>query len=163
MPAVPPATNNFLGVDMKRQGIVITLVSAICLLGMQEAIARDTKNMWPIADAMGTPDARAKLDKGIKFFFGKSAHPAVARTFGEFTSNKKTNGANKKDKEACEWAFLSAMISFQERAVAEGGDAVINITSYYKKNDVSSETEYECGSGALMSGVTFRGEVVKLK
>lgn len=148
---------------MKRQGIVITLLSALCLLAAQGTSARDTKNMWPVTDAMNSPDARAKLDQGIKFYFGKSAHPAVAKTFGEFTSNKKTNGANKKDKEACEWAFLSAMLSFQQRAIAEGGDAVINIRSYYRKNEISSETEYECGSGALMSGVTFRGEVVKLK
>jgi uncharacterized protein YbjQ (UPF0145 family) len=55
------------------------------------------------------------------------------------------------------------MLSFQERAASLGGNAIINIRSYYKKNEVSSETQYECGSGALMSGVTFQGEVVRLK
>lgn len=124
--------------------------------------ARNTKVMWPIADAMAAPDARSRL-AGVQFFFGNSAHPAVARSFGVYTSNKKTNGTNKTDKEACEWAFLSAMLSFQQRAVELGGNAVINIRSYYDKHEVSSETEYECGSGALMSGVTFQGEVVKLE
>ena len=55
------------------------------------------------------------------------------------------------------------MISFQDRAKQLGGDAVINIESYYRKNTIKSATEYECGSGGLMSGVTFRGEVVKLQ
>ena len=133
------------------------------LLAATTTMARDTKVMRPVADAMATPDAKARLNMGVQFFFGNTAHPPVAQSFGEFMSNKKTNGTNKSDKEACEWAFLSAMLSFQQRAVAVGGNAVINIKSYYKQNEVSSETQYECGSGALMSGVTFKGEVVKLQ
>ena len=148
---------------MKRRLFAVMMVSFLGLLAAASSSARDTKNMWPISDAMGTADAKAKLDKGIKYYFGDSTHPDVAQNFGVYMSNKKTNGANKEDKEACEWAFLSAMISFQERAVALGGDAVINIRSYYRKNEISSQTQYECGSGALMSGVTFQGEVVKLK
>ena len=54
------------------------------------------------------------------------------------------------------------MITLQDRAVAEGGNAVINIRSYYYKNDFSSATEFECGAGAIMAGVTMVGEVVKL-
>ena len=148
---------------MKQRLFAVMMVSSLGLLAAGSSWARDTKNMWPISDAMGTADAKTKLDKGIRYYFGDSAHPEVAQNFGVYMSNKKTNGANKEDKEACEWAFLSAMISFQERAVALGGDAVINIKSYYRKNEISSQTQYECGSGALMSGVTFQGEVVKLK
>jgi uncharacterized protein YbjQ (UPF0145 family) len=139
------------------------LICAVALLASNTSTARNTKAMWPIAEAMGTSDARDRLNAGIQFFFGNAAHPPVARSFGVYTSNKKTNGTNKTDKEACEWAFLSAMLSFQQRAVELGGNAVINIRSYYDKHEVSSETEYECGSGALMSGVTFQGEVVKLE
>ena len=45
----------------------------------------------------------------------------------------------------------------------EGGDAVVKLTSYYRRNSVNSNTEYECGTGATMVGVAFQGEVVKLK
>ncbi len=138
------------------------LILVAALSAPNSSMARNTKVMWPIADAMAAPDARSRL-AGVQFFFGNSAHPAVATSFGVYTSNKKTNGTNKTDKEACEWAFLSAMLSFQQRAAELGGNAVINIRSYYDKHEVSSETEYECGSGALMSGVTFQGEVVKLE
>jgi len=148
---------------MKRIYVVAMLTFAATLLTATTTVARDTKAMWPIADAMATPDAKARLNMSVQYFFGNSAHPPVAQSFGVFMSNKKTNGTNKSDREACEWAFLSAMLSFQERAVSVGGNAVINIRSYYKKNEISSETEYECGSGALMSGVTFQGEVVKLE
>ena len=151
---------------MKSRGAAIILAVAIVLVGAfaaPETTARDTKNMWPIADAMNSTEARAQLNQGIKFYFGDSAHPPIAKSFGVYMSNKKTRGVGRTDKEACDWSFLSAMLSFQQRAKELGGDAVINIESYYRKNTVRNATEYECGSGALMSGVTFRGEVVKLQ
>ncbi|MBB3062868.1 hypothetical protein [Microbulbifer rhizosphaerae] len=55
------------------------------------------------------------------------------------------------------------MIALQDRARREGGNAVVNIRSYYKKNEVNSSSEFECGAGAVMAGVTLEGEVVTLK
>jgi len=132
--------------------LTATLVSTL-------AVARDTHLKLPIKDAMETAAAKEKLGTDVKFVFG--GPPAGEKNLGTFTSNKKTNFANKSDKEGCEWAFLSAMISLKERALAEGGNAVVNIQSYYKKNEFSSATEYECGAGAIMGGVTLRGTVVK--
>lgn len=132
-------------------------------LAVTSTSARDDRIRLPIADAMGAPEAKTELGDNIKFFFGDAAHPAVGQSYGVFTSNKKSNGFGKDDKVACNWAFLSAMKSFRDRAVNEGGNAVINIKSIYKGNELNSATEYECGAGNLMVGVTFRGEVVKLK
>jgi hypothetical protein len=39
----------------------------------------------------------------------------------------------------------------------------VNITGYYKKQPFSSQTEFQCGAGATMAGVTLKGTVVKLK
>lgn len=123
--------------------------------------ARDTAHFFSIDDAMSTIDAKQKLDQGIKFVFGKEVKGGTSN-YGTFTSNKKTNAFNKSDENACHWVFLSAMISLQNRAVAEGGNAVVNIHSYYKKNTYISETEFECHTGAIMAGVALRGTVVKL-
>ena len=79
----------------------------------------------------------------------------------DLTSNKKTNGFNKSDEEACQIALLSALKSFQERAVKEGGTKVVNLTGYYKKQPFNSKTQFQCGSGSLMSGVTLRGDIAK--
>jgi len=89
--------------------------------------------------------------------------PAVDRKMGEFTSNKKTNAANKSDQEACDLAFISAVIALQQRARKEGGNAVVNIRSVYKQEDSDSPTEFICGAGKIMAGVALRGTVVKLK
>ena len=46
--------------------------------------------------------------------------------------------------------------------LAKGGNAVINIRSFYKKNEMSSETKFECHVGLLMAGVALKGTVVYL-
>ena len=151
---------------MNSRYAAFTLAVSIVLLSVLIAPisgARDTKNMWPIADAMNAAEAKAQLNQGIQFYFGDSAHLPVEKSFGVYQSNKKTRGVGRTDKEACDWTFISAMVSFQQRAKELGGDAVIKIESYYREVPISNATEYQCGSGALMSGVTFRGEVVKLQ
>jgi hypothetical protein len=145
---------------MKSSAIVLAAVAATLMTSL--ALARDTHLKLPIKDAMENAVAREKLGDEVKFFFGPQATPKTEKSFGTFMSNKKTNFANRSDKEGCEWAFLSAMISLKQRALAEGGNAVINIQSFYKKNEFTSATEYECGAGAIMGGVTMRGTVVKL-
>lgn len=132
------------------------------LLMAAPVAARDTRHMFPVSDAMNTGEAKAKLDPKVRLYFADQAHGRVLKDFGEYTSNKKTNAFNKSDKVACEHAFLSAMLSFQDRAKELGGNAVINIKSYYKKDLRVSRSEYLCGAGALMAGVTFKGTVAKL-
>jgi len=144
------------------RNISLLLAAAVVTCVSTLALARDTHLKLPIKDALENPTARERLGTDIKFIFGAPA-PAGAKDLGTFMSNKKTNFANKTDKEGCEWAFLSAMLSFKDRAIAEGGNAVVNIHSYYKKNHFSSTTEYECGAGAIMGGVTFKGTVVRLE
>ncbi len=151
---------------MNSHHLALSLAAAAVALGVlvaPQTDARDTKSMWPIADAQNSAEAKAQLNQGIRFYFGDSTHPQVEKSFGTYQSNKKTRGVGRTDKEACDWTFLSAMLSFQQRAKELGGDAVIKIESYYREVPISSATEYQCGSGALMSGVTFRGEIVKLK
>lgn len=136
----------------------------LIILGLPMTVsARDSQGMHPISDALNGMEAKGQRDKQVRLYFGDQKHPAVLKSFGTFTANKKTNAFNKSDEEACRWAFASAVLALQARARKEGGNAVINIRSYYKKQDVSSRSEYMCGAGALMAGVTFRGTVVKLK
>lgn len=142
--------------------IALAALATLGILASVPALARDDVLTFPVADVMNNPTYAARLT-GVKFFFGDQAHPAVAREIGSYQSNKKTNAFNKSDKEACEWAFLSALLSLHDRALATGGDAVVNVTGFYKKLPFSSATEFQCGAGATMAGVTLKGTVVKLK
>lgn len=46
------------------------------------------------------------------------------------TSPTKTNAVGNSDQDACRWVFLLALLSLEQRALAEGGDAVVNGRSY---------------------------------
>ncbi len=124
--------------------------------------AKNEMLKFPIAGALESADAKEKLNGSVKFFFGDQKHPAPVRDLGTRTSNKKTNAFNKSDNEACDRAFLSALITFQETALRDGGNAVINLKSVTKNEDFSSETEYACNTGTFTGGVALRGDIVKL-
>jgi hypothetical protein len=144
----------------KVRGGAILAFGAVLTFTALPADARDDRLKMPIADAMNTPDAKAKLSPQIRFFFGTQKHAAPTRSFGEYTANRKTSFLGKGDKDGCAWVFLSSAIALQERARQLGGNAVINIRSAYKNVEFSSETEYECGAGTFAGGVALRGEVV---
>jgi hypothetical protein len=124
--------------------------------------ARDTRLKVSIEEALQWGEREGVLRASISLYFGEQEYPAVEQELGTYTSNKKTNGVGKSDQEACQWAFLTAIKSPQARAAAEGGDAVVDIHSYYKRDEFSSATDFECGAGTVMSGVTMIGTVVKL-
>ncbi|MDR1275185.1 MAG: heavy metal-binding domain-containing protein [Candidatus Accumulibacter sp.] len=136
---------------------------ALALGFSTQGFARDERQMFPLKDALNSAEAKERLDPKVRLFFGARKYPAVAKDFGEWRTNKKTNGFNKSDKEACEWAFLSAVLELQERAKKLGANAIVGIKSNYKNAERSSQTEYMCGSGALMSGVALKGKVVSIR
>ncbi len=124
--------------------------------------ARDTKYLLPIAAALEVKDAKDKLDGSIKFFFGNQETPKVLTKLGTDVTNLKTNSVGKSDEKACNWVFLSAMVQLEKRAKQLGANAVVNIVSYYKKDVMSSPTEFECHAGAVIAGVALKGDFVKI-
>ncbi len=139
---------------------ISALVLSLCAMN---ASARDEIQDYSIADALATEQAKNILGTEIQFYFGDQPHGEIVKNFSEYSTNLKTNGANKSDKEACEWVFLSTLKSLRDKAKNVGANAVVNIRSNYKNNLTSSSTTFKCGSGMLMSGVALTGEVVTLK
>jgi uncharacterized protein YbjQ (UPF0145 family) len=109
--------------------------------------------------AIGKTSTRAQIKDDIALYFGKQKTPPVVKKLWEGDSTQ-TSGGRKSKEERCETAFASAIISLQNRARNEGGNAVINITS---GSGDSSETEFTCTAGRAMSRVHLRGTVVTLK
>lgn len=137
------------------------LATAFMVVSLNAA-ARDDHKMFSIKDALEAPVAQEKLDKSIKLYFAGQPHPKIIKELGSWPTNKKTNAFGKSDAEACNWAFLSAMMTLQERAQKEGGNAVIDIKSNYRNIETASASEFMCGSGNIIAGVAFKGTVAKL-
>ncbi|WP_299013147.1 excinuclease [uncultured Photobacterium sp.] len=141
--------------------LLIALLINICIFPFN-AFAKDDIASYSIQDALNLAHAKEKLGSDIKFYFGDQKFSKVKENFGEFKTNKKTNAFNKTDLEACQWVFLSAMITLKDRAVKEGGNAVVNIKSNYRDNLTSDRSTFQCGSGTFVSGVALVGDVVRL-
>lgn len=144
---------------MKTLSIVCALLFA---LSANTAFARDTKVMLNIEEIMQTADYQDKLDPEIKFYFGDQPYGEIQRSYGTYVTNKKTNAFNKGDHEACRWVTLTALLTLQERAKREGGNAIVDITSYYKKRTLKSDIDIECHAGTFIAGTALRGKIVKL-
>ena len=123
-------------------------------------MARDSTQNQSIAEAMETATAKSFTD--VQFYFGDQPHPEIERHIGAYTSRKTTNAFGKSDHESCQWAFLSAIKTFYERALIEGGNAVINIHSITTGRPIKSASEFVCRAGNVISKVYLKGEVVSL-
>ncbi|MBD9437356.1 excinuclease ATPase subunit [Pseudoxanthomonas sp. PXM03] len=138
--------------------------SLLTLLAVPQAFAADTRLELPLRDLIDSPQAKAAgIDGSVRFFLAGEKTPAVVMRMGEDVTNKKTNGVGKSDVESCNWVALSALKALQEGAKDRGANAVINITSYFKKNEFRSATNYECYAGNIMSGVALKGTYVTVK
>lgn len=135
------------------------LAISLTALLLAACAPRDTAYHLSIDEALNSPEAKQVLDPKVKLYFGKPAPGKVLKA--GIVSNRKTNNLNKTDKEGCQWAFLSAVKQFQERAAQQGATKVGNLVSYYKKNTYNSTTQYECHAGRSIAGVALKGDIVK--
>lgn len=142
---------------------IISFISvvALCTLSLPGQ-ARDDIGDYDISAVMQTEQAKEKL-AGIQYFFGNQPHGATAKKYGVYSTSQKTNAFGKSDRDACEWAFISAMLRLKSRAQQLGANAIINIKSNYRDNLTSSDTSFKCGAGAIMAGVALQGEMVTIK
>lgn len=146
---------------MRKLLMITTLMTPFIAM---DAVARDDVGDYSFEDAMALEQTKQELDGDIRFYFGdQQPSGEITQRFGEFQANKKTNAFNKSDTEACQWVFLSAMISLRDRALSEGGNAVINIKSNYKNNETVSNETFKCGAGTFVAGTTLLGTVVTIE
>jgi hypothetical protein len=145
-----------------KKSITASLFFAVSLCAMLPAHAADKKVMLPIAPAFEEKGTREQLDGSVKFFFGNQKTPKIVKKLDTDNNARKANAFGKSDETSCNTAFLSSMIGFEKRAKELGANAVVNIVSNYNHVEMSSDTEFECHVGAIMSGVAFKGDFVKI-
>jgi len=142
---------------------ISVLAATVLMAAAFQAHAADKRLELPLQELVNSQQARdAGIDGSVRFYLAGQPHPAVSARLGEDVSNKKTNGVGKSDVESCRWVTLSVLKAFQDTAKSMGANAVIDITSYFKKNEFRSATNYECHAGKIMSGVALKGTYAKV-
>jgi uncharacterized protein YbjQ (UPF0145 family) len=138
---------------------ILFILALIGVAGVQGAQARDVEHSLSIAEFMADAEVRSRLGNDVAFYFSGQATPPAVKSFGDVVTNRKTNSFGKPDASACRWAMLSALIHLRDRAKELGGNAVVNIVSYYKKDTQGSSTNYICHAGNIVAGVALKGTV----
>lgn len=103
------------------------------------------------------------LDGSVKFYLAGQAVAGEVRRIRTVTSNRKTNGSNKSDDEACLWALQSALVALQKAAKDAGANAVIDIASIHQRDLYKDSQKYQCRAGMLIANVALRGELAIIK
>lgn len=138
-----------------------TLATLLLCLLPAVSQARDTTHYLPFDEVVKEATAAGRLDGTVKFYLAST--PKGAQIINsQITTNPKTNAFNKSDEEACRWVLQSALIKLQDAAKAAGANAVVDITSYYKKNERRDAKTYECHAGAIMAGVALKAKLAKV-
>ncbi len=140
-----------------------SIIAISLSLSAAAAQARDTVLHIPLADVLAMPEAQQKLSGKVKFFLAGSNAPKVLQTLGGDTTNQKTNGVGKSDEFGCKWVILSGLIAFEKKALAQGANAVVDIVSYYKKNETKSAETIECHAGAVIIGAAMKASYAKIE
>jgi hypothetical protein len=135
---------------------------ALSLACTTQAVAADRTVHLPLKPAIEAAQAAGKIDGSVTFYLAGTG-PRGKVLEANVVTNRKTNAFAKKDEEACLWVAQSAVIALHEAAKKAGANAVTNIVSYYRKNEYSSKTDYECHAGAMVAGVALRGDLAKVK
>ncbi|MGH8039956.1 MAG: excinuclease ATPase subunit, partial [Stenotrophomonas sp.] len=143
---------------MRRFALIAT---AALLAVASTANARETRVEQSLRALISSQEAKdAGIDGSVRFYLaGEKVN--VQQRLGEDVTNKKTNAANKSDEVACQWVALSALRALQDGAKSRGANAVVDIVSYYKRNEFKSTTNYECYAGAFVAGVALKGTYAK--
>lgn len=138
------------------------VVGMLAVLGTGTAFARDSTLNLDFKQAVDKAVQDGTLDGSVKFYL-QGTTPSRANVLqSDVISNTKTNAFNKSDEAACDWVLRSALIQLQNAAKAQGANAVVDIVSFYKRNETKSATTYECHAGTMVAGVTLKAKLAKL-
>jgi hypothetical protein len=146
---------------MKILGISLAILGLSSFLA-EPTYARNVKLILPIAAAMEATDIPDKPTGTVKFFFATQATPKIVANLGGHRATPKTGAAGRSDERACHEALLWTLVALEKRARQAGANAVVNIVSFYGKNEFSSATEFECHVGNVIVSVFLKGELVKI-
>jgi len=147
---------------MRKLSVLAVAVFFGLAITATQVFAEDNWHQLSVSAAKSSSLGLEKLNPDINFYMKGQSHSSVIRKFGEYKSNKRSNGFGKSAQQACDRAFISALMSFQDRALKEGGNAVIDIYSITKDQKFESAEEYSCLKGGFVTNVALMGTVATI-
>jgi uncharacterized protein YbjQ (UPF0145 family) len=142
-----------------KKSFILATVLGMSVTAVQ---ARDTTLNLDFKQAVDKAVQAGTIDGSVKFYLDGTTPSGATIVQSDVVTNTKTNAFNKTDEGACDWAFRSALIQLQKAAKAQGANAVVDVVSFYKRNETKSTTTYECHAGTMIAGVALKAKLAKL-
>ncbi len=140
---------------MGRRLLILALASLLLPL-VAHAQERQRLNLEAVKAA-----SQAELDGQVLLFFLGEPHPQVLIRLTQVSASGYAR-AQRDTEAACTRAVLSALSSLQNRTLAEGGNALLNIHSLVEDTPTGADT-IECSVGLLRVGATLTGNAVRVE
>lgn len=135
-----------------------TLALAVGMLTIAACTRHDIV-YYSVTESLNTAEAKEVIDPRIALYFGQD-YIGDAKILYEYAqTNRKTNAWGKSDFKTCTWAFLSGIVSLQNRAKTLGATKVTNIVTNYPGSAYSVPGMYECHVGQSISRVSLVGDI----
>ena len=99
----------------------------------------------------------------MPYYFGDEKHPEIEKNLIEASSTRTVNVTLKFGNNSCIAAFLETLSALQKTAKGYKADAIVNIRSSYKDDQLNSTTNYLCEPGFFVASVGLKADVVTLK
>ncbi len=139
----------------------ITLIALAVLTLAATADARNDAYTLNESDVMSDPGFK-QLGGGVGLYFANDTAPKIAQNLGDSVGNKIAKTRGEPDEQWCKEAALGALSELRDEAIKRGGNAVVNIESFWKGGELPDKSKYECHAGGTGGHVSFKGTIVKV-
>jgi len=142
-----------------------TLIAALLALAVLPTIssARDSAVHFNFNQAVEQATQAGVLDGSVRFYLAGADVPGSVNRQNETITNQKTNAFGKSDAVACDHVLRSALLRLQQAAKNAGANAVVDIVSFYKRNEYRDAQNYECHAGGVLAGVALKGTIATIR
>ncbi|MDP6374321.1 MAG: hypothetical protein QF515_02720 [Pseudomonadales bacterium] len=141
----------------------IVLAVFVCMLVSGVVQAEERHEYFSIAKTMDSALAQSAIGEDIRLIFDQRQPFTPVRSFGTFSANSEIGYADKTADSSCTQAFISALVSLQQRARLEGANAVLYPSTEPSSESTSASLSFRCDIGVLNTSVSLHGEVVILE
>ena len=165
--------------------LALTLLVLPPLLAAPPAAAVDERTSYSIKEALDSPVGRKRVRADVALYFAGQAPPADTRPLGQVDAHRRgtigmvdtgtsanTGGErfpntisgqhDRLTKEACVKAFVVVLSDLQVKARRAGADAVIELKSNFRGQELASDSQFLCGHGVWRAHVALHGQMAKL-
>ena len=126
--------------------------------------ARAAVVVMDFQQALNSDEVKSALGDDVTFYLSGAKTPVVRKPFQEVVGNASTIRWFGSDQKACLAVLSKVLQTMRDRARQQGGNAVVNVIGYYKKNELVNSSTIECYTGAQVRGhITLKGTAAEVE